>query len=151
MSETRAPAALPLLIADIYETAGALRQRGDRIAGTADQTQARWQVLSVLSVGEWTVPRIAGRLGVTRQAVQRTADLLRGDGLVEFKANPDHGRSPLVRPTPSGLQALDAITASASDWNDLASTGIKTSDLNVARSLLQALREAARADAPRNT
>jgi DNA-binding MarR family transcriptional regulator len=149
MSGTRAVKTLPLLIADIYETAGALRQRGDRIASIAGQTHARWQVLSVLSDGEWTVPRIARRLGVTRQAVQRTADQLSDDGLVEFELNPNHERSPLTRPTVAGLEALAAITASASHWNELAGKGLKTSDLNIARSVLQALSEAAHTDPPR--
>lgn len=148
MSEPRAFETLPLLIADIYETAGALRQRGDRIADIAGQTQARWQVLSVVSEGEWTVPRIARRLGVTRQAVQRTADQLSDDGLVEFQANPNHQRSPLVRPTAAGRETLAAITASASGWNELASKGLKTSDLNITRSTLQALSNAAQAGPP---
>lgn len=146
MSEPHPPATLPLLIADIYETAGALRQRGDRIAATAGQTQARWQLLSVISEGEWTVPRIARRLGVTRQAVQRTVDQLSDDSLVELEANPDHQRSPLTRPTVAGLKALSAITAAASDWNTLASAGLKTSDLNITRSVLHALSEAAHID-----
>lgn len=148
MSEPRAFETLPLLIADIYETAGALRQRGDRIAAIAGQTQARWQVLSVVSEGEWTVPRIARRLGVTRQAVQRTADQLGDDGLVEFEANPNHQRSPLVRPTVAGREALAAITASASGWNEQASKGLKASDLSITRSILQALSDAAHAAPP---
>ncbi|HEX3802521.1 MAG TPA: helix-turn-helix domain-containing protein [Solirubrobacteraceae bacterium] len=139
---------LPLLIADIYEAAGVLRQRGDRIAAVADQTQARWQVLSVLSDGDWTVPKIARRLGVTRQAVQRTADHLSAEGMIEFEANPDHERSPLTRPTPAGIAALAAITVTASDWNEVAATGLKPNDLKIARTVIQALSAAARADLP---
>jgi DNA-binding MarR family transcriptional regulator len=147
MSELNGAETLPLLIADIYEAAGALRQRGDRIAAAAGQTQARWQVLSVLSEGDWTVPKIARRLGVTRQAVQRTADQLSNDGMIEFERNPDHERSPLTRPTASGLAALAAMTAVASEWNELASTGLKRSDLEIVRAVLQALTTAARAEA----
>jgi DNA-binding MarR family transcriptional regulator len=139
---------LPLLIADIYEAAGALRQHGDRIAALTGQTQARWQVLSVMSEGDWTVPRIARRIGVTRQAVQRTADQLSDDGMLEFAPNPDHERSPLTRPTASGLAALAAMTAVSSAWNMLASAGLKPSDLKIARAVLQALTTAARADPP---
>ena len=84
---------LPLLIADLFEAAGAMRRRGDQIAAVAGQTQARWQVLSVLSDGHWTVPQVARRLGVSRQAVQRIVDELRNDGLVGLKPNPDHERS----------------------------------------------------------
>jgi DNA-binding MarR family transcriptional regulator len=143
MSERSAAKTIPLLVADIYDAAGALRQRGDRIAAIAGQTQARWQVLSVLSEGDWTVPNIARRLGVTRQAVQRTADQLSRDGSIEFEANPNHERSPFARPTPAGLTALAATTAAASDWNEHAATELKASDLDIARSVLQTLSTAA--------
>ncbi len=133
MSQRQAAEMLPLVIADIYEAAGALRRRGDQIAAVAEQTQARWQLLSVLSEGDWTVPKIARRLGVTRQAVQRTADQLRADRMIEFEANPDHERSPLARPTPAGRAALAAIITAASDWNELAATGLAEDDLEVAR------------------
>jgi DNA-binding MarR family transcriptional regulator len=139
---------LPLLIADIYEAAGVLRQRGDRIASVAGQTQARWQVLSVLSDGDWTVPKVARRLGVTRQAVQRTADQLSAEGMIEFEVNPDHERSPLTRPTRAGIAALAAIAAAASDWNELAAAGLKPNDLKIARMVVQAISVAARADLP---
>jgi DNA-binding MarR family transcriptional regulator len=136
-------AALPLLIADLYEAAGALRHRGDRIASVAGQTQSRWQVLSVLDGGDWTVPKIGRRLGVTRQAVQRTADQLRDDGLVEFESNPDHERSPLLRLTRAGCEALTAITAAADDWHDLAAGGLSSDELEVTRRVLRALTAAA--------
>lgn len=143
MNETTAAELLPLLIADIYEAAGALRHRGDQIAAVARQTQARWQVLSVLSAGDWTVPKIARRLGVTRQAVQRTVDQLHADQMIEFAANPDHERSPLVRPTSTGRAALSAITATANDWNTLAANGLESDDLQAARAVLQRLIAAA--------
>jgi DNA-binding MarR family transcriptional regulator len=107
----------PLLVADVFELAGALRREGDRLAGAAGQTQARWQLLSVVSDGEWTVPRVADRLGLTRQAVQRVADELASDGLVRFDDNPSHRRSRLVTITPEGRRALTAITADAVTWH----------------------------------
>ena len=50
---------MPLLVADVYELAGALRSAGERIAATQGQTQARWQVMSVITDDELPVPRIA--------------------------------------------------------------------------------------------
>jgi DNA-binding MarR family transcriptional regulator len=68
---------VPLIIADVYELAGRLREYGEAIARTVGQTQARWQVMSVASSAEpHSVPRIARVLGVSRQNVQRIADLL---------------------------------------------------------------------------
>lgn len=134
---------LPLLIADLYEAAGAIRRHGDQVASLAGQTQARWQVLSVLSEGDWTVPRAARRLGVSRQAVQRTVDLLRDDGLVSFEQNPDHQRSPLLRLTTSGSEALEAITAEGRRWNAMVASRLSAEGLAAARLVLRTLIDAA--------
>jgi len=102
-----------LLIADVYQLAGEFRRSGEHIAAAEGQTQARWQLLSVLSDGGMTVPRAARRLGLTRQAVQRVANDLVKDRLVVFEANLDHRSSPLATLTPAGRTTLTAITARA--------------------------------------
>ena len=104
---------MALLVADVYETAGAARRWGERLAAASGQTQARWQLLSVISDGDWTVPGAADRLGTSRQAVQRITNELVADGLVELEDNPRHRRSPFVKPTPAGRHALEAINAQA--------------------------------------
>lgn len=128
-----------LLIADLFEAAGAVRRHGDRIASLAGQTQARWQLLSVLSEGDWTVPRAARRLGVSRQAVQRTVDVLHADGLVELDPNPDHQRSPLLRLTGTGNQALTAISGEGQRWNETVASSIDAHDLATTRAVLRIL------------
>nr|MDT0666938.1 helix-turn-helix domain-containing protein [Micromonospora sp. DSM 115978] len=100
------PDELALLIADVYEAAGALRRSGERLAATEGQTQARWQVLSVLSGAPLTVPAAARRLGISRQAVQRTAGELVADGLAQFVANPDHRTAGLLQLTDDGRHVL---------------------------------------------
>ena len=117
MSSQGVDEVFPLLVADVFELAGALRRAGDRLAGEAGQTQARWQLLSVLSDGEWTVPRVADRLGLSRQAVQRVADDLVAEGLVRYDDNPSHRRSRLVSITPAGRTSLAAIDRRAEDWH----------------------------------
>jgi len=97
------------VIADLYEVAGRLRREGDSLARSVGQTQARWQVLSVISEGKWTVPRIAERLGVTRQNVQRIADDLQDAGLAELAPNGGHARSPFVLATVTGQRALGEL------------------------------------------
>jgi DNA-binding MarR family transcriptional regulator len=109
--QDRSAAALPPMIADIYELAGRLRARGDAIAATVGQTQARWQVLSAASSEpHLSVPQIARRLGVTRQAVQRIADLLVADGIASFVDNPDHRASPHLALTRAGQETLARLT-----------------------------------------
>jgi DNA-binding MarR family transcriptional regulator len=84
---------LPLIVADVYRLAGRFRDNGEAIARTVGQTQARWQVMSAASAEPHTVPQIARVLGVTRQNVQRIADLLVAEGLAQYEDNPDHRAS----------------------------------------------------------
>jgi DNA-binding MarR family transcriptional regulator len=130
---------LALLIADIFEAAGALRAHGDDLAAVVGQTQARWQVLSVLSEGEWTVATAARRLGVTRQNVQRIADLLIADGLASYELNPRHRASPLIQLTPEGRQALEVLSAASLAWRRDAVGNIPDQHFSIAREVIRAL------------
>lgn len=108
---------VPLIVADIYELAGSLRQRGETIAAAADQTQARWQVMSAASGDRHTVPQIARRLGVSRQNVQRIADLLVDDGSAAFEDNPDHRGSPYLTLSKSGTATLTKLSKAAGSYH----------------------------------
>ena len=57
---------------------------------------------SLALLGPLTVPQIAEMRPTSRQRMQRLADELAADGLVEFIDNPKHQRSKLVRLTPKG-------------------------------------------------
>jgi len=129
--------ALALLVADVYEVAGALRRSGEELAGAVEQSQARWQLLSVVSEGDWTVPAIARRLGVSRQAVQRVADVLAAEGHLRFVVNPAHRRSPHVVPTRSGRAALSRITASSEGWRTRVADGLSATEIAQARTVLR--------------
>jgi DNA-binding MarR family transcriptional regulator len=130
---------LPLLVADVFETAGMLRRAGDALAGRVGQTQSRWQLLSVVSQGDWTAAGAARRLGISRQAVQKVANALAHDGLIDFDTNPTHRRAPLLTLTPTGHQALATITASTRTWHATVSHGLSDKDLETARRLLRTL------------
>ena len=104
---------LPLIVADTFELAGRFREQGEAIARTVGQTQARWQVMSAASADPRTVPQIARRLGVTRQNVQRIADLLVKENWAEFEPNPDHKGSPYLVLNKRGQAALAKITKAA--------------------------------------
>ncbi len=116
---TDAKTAIPLIVADIYELAGRLRDDGEAIARTVGQTQARWQVMSAASADPRTVPQIARRLGVSRQNVQRIADLLVAENWASFEPNPDHKGSPYLvlnargrMPSPRSTKPPDRATRS---------------------------------------
>lgn len=52
---------------------------------------------------------IARAMGITRQSVQRIADLLVGRGLAEYVPNPAHRRAKLLSPTEEGRAAVSRI------------------------------------------
>lgn len=81
----------------------------EQLARPAGLTATRWQVLGAVLPGLLTVSDIARAMGITRQSVQRTADLLAVEGLVEYRTNPAHARAKLVAPTGAGLAAINDI------------------------------------------
>jgi DNA-binding MarR family transcriptional regulator len=140
IKNTASPADLiPLLAADVFELAGALRRLGDKIAGSVGQTQARWQILSVVSGGLYTVAQIARRLGYARQSVQRTTDQLAADELTKYVANPDHRTAPLVELTDEGWRVYREITKAARKWHVALARQIDRGKLETARELIQQL------------
>jgi DNA-binding MarR family transcriptional regulator len=57
---------------------------------------------SLALLGPLTIPQIAEMRPTSRQRMQRLADELAAEGLVEFAENPRHRRSKLVQLTPKG-------------------------------------------------
>jgi DNA-binding MarR family transcriptional regulator len=123
------PGLIPLMIADIYELAGGFRDQGEAIARAVGQTQARWQVMSAASADPRTVPQIARRLGVTRQNVQRIADLLVAENWAAFAANPDHRGSPFLVLNKRGQAALAEITKAATKSHAALAKRLGNSDI----------------------
>jgi DNA-binding MarR family transcriptional regulator len=134
---------IPLIVADVFELAGLFRGHGEAIAQTVGQTQARWQVMSAASGGALTVPQIARRLGVTRQNVQRIADLLVAEDAARFAGNPDHKGSPHLVLSSKGQVALAAINKSAGAYHAKLARQLAGADLKSLHRNLRRLLEAA--------
>jgi DNA-binding MarR family transcriptional regulator len=66
---------------------------------------------SLALIGPLTVPQIAQMRPTSRQRMQRLADELTADGLVEFIDNPRHRRSKLVRLTRKGNARYRELSA----------------------------------------
>ncbi|MGN9791876.1 MarR family winged helix-turn-helix transcriptional regulator [Streptomyces sp. OZ13] len=81
----------------------------DRIAREAELTAARWQVLGAVAREPQSVAGIARTMGITRQSVQRIADVLAGQGLAEYRPNPAHRRAKLLHATEEGRAAIKQI------------------------------------------
>jgi DNA-binding MarR family transcriptional regulator len=130
------------LVLEIFRLNGRLLSAGDALARPADQTSTRWQVLGALDQGARTVAEIGRRMGLTRQSVQRTADLLEHDGLVAFTDNPAHLRAKLAMLTPRGRMTLEVITKSQIQWAHRIAGQLVEDDLRRALHTLQQVREA---------
>ena len=85
---------------------GQFQAAAERLARPVGLTAAWWQVLDTVRERPRTVAEVARATGVTRQSVQRVADLLVARGLAVFRPNPAHRRAKLLAPTPEGHTAL---------------------------------------------
>ncbi len=120
MRRTPAAEALTALMLEVFRVNGDLLSEGNRLTRSLGQTSARWQVLGAIRTPQ-TVAAVARERGLARQSVQRTADLLAADGLVEYVDNPAHRRAKLVRLTAFGAEVLEEITRAQTAWaNSLA-------------------------------
>ncbi|MFF2553914.1 MarR family winged helix-turn-helix transcriptional regulator [Nocardia sp. NPDC058058] len=81
----------------------------EELAGPAGLTAAWWQVLGAVLHEPLPVAGIAREMGITRQSVQRIADLLVEKGFAEYRPNPQHKRAKLVAGTAAGHAAVRRI------------------------------------------
>ena len=95
-----AVAELMLEVAQCFFRIRAVGQRTGLITSWGGGAFGFLQSLALL--GPQTVPQIAQMRPTSRQRMQRLADELAAEGLVEFVDNPQHQRSKLVRLTRKG-------------------------------------------------
>ena len=68
-----------------FRASGLLLAAGNQLAAKEGLTAARWQVLGAVALAgrPLTVPQIARRMGLTRQAVQASVNRLLAEALVQ--------------------------------------------------------------------
>ncbi|MEV0410239.1 MarR family transcriptional regulator [Streptomyces sp. NPDC050448] len=93
----------------VFGLNGRLLALSEELARPAGLTAAWWQVLGAVLQEPLPVAGIARVMGITRQSVQRIADLLAAEGLAEYVPNPAHRRAKLLRPTEEGRAAVARI------------------------------------------
>src|SRR5262245_35767601 len=149
MRRIRASQAFTQLILEVFRVNGRLLSAGDALTRPAGQTSARWQVLGALDETALSVAEIGRRMGLTRQSVQRTADLLEADGLLSYADNPAHQRAKLATLTARGRAALNTITARQIEWANRIASRLVEADLRHASRTLQHVREGISASSER--
>ena len=120
---TRQGELLTDLILEVFRVNGALLDAGNQITKPSGLTSARWQVTGAVNLEDrpLTVSQIARRMGLSRQAVQRTVNELAKLNMVEVAPNVDHKRAPLVLLSKAGRDAMSNIDKAQFAWvNEMA-------------------------------
>lgn len=130
---------LTSLIVPVIRLEAHFSRAGEAIAAAGGQTLARWLALEMVADGPASVAQIARRMELTRQSVQRVADLLQEDGLTEYMDNPAHRRAKLVRITPRGQTTLRTIQTAQRTWANSVGAEIGEADLRHASDVVDRL------------
>jgi DNA-binding MarR family transcriptional regulator len=117
------------LVVTIFRLNSLFLSIGNDISKPAKQTSARWQILGSVYSQNQTVAQIARRMGLTRQSVQRIADVLSKEGFTRYLENIDHKKSKLLSITDAGRVAMQRIVEEQRKWASLWSTKISKPDL----------------------
>ena len=141
MTEPRTPAGdvLTDLVLRTFRLNGQLLAAAETMAKPAGLTAAWWQVLGAVLRQPQPVSGIARDMGLTRQSVQRIADLLVDGGLAEYLPNPAHRRAKLLQPTDAGWAAIDAIRPRQHAFANRISAAIGERDLRHALEVMDRL------------
>ncbi|MFH9012666.1 MarR family winged helix-turn-helix transcriptional regulator [Streptomyces sp. NPDC017943] len=111
----------------------------EELARPAGLTAAWWQVLGAVLGEPLPVSGIARAMGITRQSVQRVADLLVERGLAEYRPNPAHRRAKLLAPTVEGRAAVARIDPGHAAFADRLAEAFGEAELARAVTLLERL------------
>jgi DNA-binding MarR family transcriptional regulator len=95
-----------------------------------------------------SVAEIGRLMGVTRQGVQRVADLLVERGLAEFRPNPAHRRAKLLACTEAGYWAIRRIALAQRPWADRVGAEVGADELRQLRATMRRLITALEANQP---
>jgi DNA-binding MarR family transcriptional regulator len=90
-------------------------------------------------IGPLTVPQIAQMRPTSRQRMQRLADELAAEGLVEFIDNPRHRRSKLVRLTRKGNTRYRALNARLLEMASTMGADLSEPDIRKATEIVRRL------------
>jgi DNA-binding MarR family transcriptional regulator len=134
------------LVLSIFWLNGFFLDAADRLTAGSGLTTARWQVLGAVLHEPLTVSAIARDMGLARQSVQRTADLLVEEGLCDYVPNPAHRRAKLLSPNDRGLEALRQLTPRVTAWSRRVSDSVGDDVIGAATVCVRELVEALAVD-----
>jgi DNA-binding MarR family transcriptional regulator len=128
---------LMLEVAQFFFRLRAVGQKTGLITGWGAGTFGFLRSLALL--GPLTVPQIAEMRPTSRQRMQRLADELAADGLVEFIDNPRHRRSKLLRLTSKGDTRYREMSARFLAIASTIGTGLSEPDIRKTTEIVRRL------------
>ena len=129
------------LILETFRFNGRLLAAGDRLTKELGLSSSLWQVLGAIDEAPLPVAQIAQNMGLTRQSVRRTTNVLKDKGFVEFQENPNHQRAKLVVLTKQGQKVLDKVIKIQIDWSNGVSKGLSATKLKAVIQTMRSLSE----------
>lgn len=129
------------LILETFRLNGRILSAGDKLVEELGLTSALWQVLGSISLsrGPLHMAQIARNMGLTRQSVRRSANILEKKGFVTFIDNPDHKRAKLLALTPKGEDVFDQVMEIQITWANEVAKDLNAEDLSTAIDVLRTL------------
>jgi DNA-binding MarR family transcriptional regulator/molybdenum-dependent DNA-binding transcriptional regulator ModE len=128
------------LVLETFRLNGRLLAYGDRLVKPINLTSSRWQVLGSLPHNRATVSEIARYMGLQRQSVQRTIDVLRKEGLVRLVDNPNHRRARLAVLTAKGWDTVAEANKVRDRWRKRMTASLSKAELETAYQVLRRIR-----------
>lgn len=127
---------------------GRLMEAAQHMAAEGELTAAWWQVLGGILDEPRTVADIGRRMGMTRQGVQRVADVLVDRGLAEYRDNKAHRRAKLLACTEAGYWAIRRISLAQHPWAARIGAAVGADELRAALAVMRRLVEVLEEDRP---
>ena len=135
--------ALNELLQECFRLNRCLLEAAQQLTDGAGVTGAQWGVLTALSQGGQprTVAETARRMGLARQSVQRVADVLADNGLVNYLPNLDDRRAKLAEVTKAGRALLAKLEKRQQVWVNGIVGDRRDADINMAMRLVKEIRQ----------
>jgi len=109
------------------------------MAAAGGLTAARWQVLGGVLDEPRTVAEIARRMGLTRQSVQRIANVIVEEGFAAWEPNPRHRRAKLLRPTQQARDAIRRVSVLQHPWSSAVGDAVGENQLRTTSRTIERL------------
>ncbi|MCB1516187.1 MAG: MarR family transcriptional regulator [Hyphomicrobiaceae bacterium] len=129
--------AVTQLLLTTFKLNGRFLEAADALSAPSGLTAARWQVLGTLMWRDMTVSEVAREMGLSRQAVQRLANVLADEGMLTFVDNPGDKRAKLASATQAGRDAIGTLRERQHVWANSVADGVATDEIEAAIALMQ--------------